>query len=249
MAHRNICVTGVKNLEYIQCSHCRNKYGVNDKLKDAAGKQIRCKNCHETFEIVIHDDSHTSESQINSEPAVIEQPAKKKVDAQALTSMVLGVILICVSVGGYLFLNKPELFSTAKQAAPKPIIPHNLVNPMAAGPAISEQAKPSSTKRKNVAAQSAQALKICKGLSADYWVRTRLLATAKLDTNTYMALLNMNLEQAQEIRKLCKEKLLVAKLVEAARTNKKPQWIKSEIGARLQQDARSHAKDSQNLSP
>jgi len=288
-------------LEYIQCPQCEKKYTVNDKLKAATGKQIRCKHCQQAFEIVIHDDSRAPEPQINSEPVVSNQPAEaqsasrsdnqapssdlsetseqdsrkeepepakagedqtpseekkkapsanKKVNVQALISMVLGVILICASVGGYLFLNKPELFGIATQPAPKPIIPHKLVNPMASDlprPAISKQA-PLSAANQNGAStpQSGQSLKICKALSADYWIRTRLLATAKLDTSTYIALLNMNLEQAQEIRKLCKEQSLVAKLAEAARTDKKPQWIKTEIDARLKQHAQGHARKGQN---
>ncbi len=279
-------------MEYIQCSHCQKKYGVNDKLKSAAGKQIRCKHCHETFEIVIHDNRRALEPQTDSEVVVCEQaadqslspdpsessaqdnrqeepkptkadevhppseeekgkeqPTKKTVNIHALISVVLGVTLIFASVGGYLFLNKPELFGINKQPEPKSVIPQNLVDPMAAGPAVAKQTKAPLTKRNNGASQSAQALKICKDLAADYWVRTRLLATAELDANTYMALLNMNLEQAQEIRKVCKEKSLVAKLAEAVRTNTKPQWIKPEIDARLQQNAQSKAQHSQNLSP
>lgn len=40
-------------MEYIQCPHCLNKYGVNDRMRQALGKQIRCKHCQEPFRIVI----------------------------------------------------------------------------------------------------------------------------------------------------------------------------------------------------
>jgi len=282
-------------LEYIQCSHCDKKYGVNDKIKAATGKQIRCKHCHAVFDIVIHSDHQSPEPQ-QHEPAASEQPPetepetrpanatgstdinetelrkgesdaaktdedqtlheepeKKKVNIQALISIVLGITLICASVGGYLFLNKPELFGLSGQTAPKPVIPRNLVNPMATDlprPATSDQDSASAAKHNSAPThQSEQSQKMCRDLSADYWIRTRLLATAKLDANTYMALLNMNLDQAQEIRKLCKQKALVAQLAEAARNNKEPQWIKTEIDARLQANKQAHTKNNQNISP
>jgi len=40
-------------LEYIQCPHCQKKYGVNEKVRAASGKTIKCKACKEPFEIVI----------------------------------------------------------------------------------------------------------------------------------------------------------------------------------------------------
>ncbi|TLS67543.1 hypothetical protein FEF65_06390 [Mariprofundus erugo] len=40
-------------MEYIQCPHCLNKYGVNDRMRQALGKQIRCKHCQQPFRIVI----------------------------------------------------------------------------------------------------------------------------------------------------------------------------------------------------
>ncbi len=73
---------------------------------------------------------------------------------------------------------------------------------------------------------------VCKDISADYWVRSRTLATANMDTATYMKLLNQNLEQADEIRKLCKEKSLISKIAQAARSEEKPAWIEQEINLR-----------------
>ncbi len=40
-------------MEYIQCPHCLKKYGVNDQVRSASGKSIRCKSCKESFEITI----------------------------------------------------------------------------------------------------------------------------------------------------------------------------------------------------
>lgn len=40
-------------MEYIQCPHCQKKYNVNEKVRAASGKSIRCKSCQESFEITI----------------------------------------------------------------------------------------------------------------------------------------------------------------------------------------------------
>ena len=40
-------------MEYIQCPHCQKKYSVNEKVRAASGKSIRCKSCQESFEINI----------------------------------------------------------------------------------------------------------------------------------------------------------------------------------------------------
>jgi len=166
-----------------------------------------------------------------------EPSGKKNINIQAVISMVLGVILIAASIGGYLFLNKPELVGVANQPAAKPMISHDLVHPMIADLprlAARETVHGSPVKKSTATAeQRHESLQACKDASADYWLRTRLLATADLDTKTYMGLLNMNVAQAQEIRILCKKKALIAKLSEAARSNKKPQWIKPEIEARI----------------
>jgi len=40
-------------MDFIQCPHCSHKYGVNDRMRTAVGKQIRCKQCQIPFRIVI----------------------------------------------------------------------------------------------------------------------------------------------------------------------------------------------------
>jgi len=281
-------------LEYIQCPQCEKKYTVNDKLKAATGKHIRCKHCQQAFEIVIHDGNNSEPQDIASPVSIAEstveastpsssnsplteplkiddqpedtrpsnveeqdkerneeqtQPAKKKnVKLQFLISIILGLILICASLGTYLFfynpelLNKTGLFNTTEQQQSTPIIPHNLVNPMTihlSHPAQSKKTASPPAKQispqhtASVPAESNQPSQVCKDASADYWLRTHLLATAKLDTNTYIKLLDMNVKQAVEIRKLCKETTVISRISEAARKGKKPPWIRVEIDSHL----------------
>lgn len=40
-------------MEYIQCPHCLHKYGVNERMRTAVGKQICCKQCQQAFRIII----------------------------------------------------------------------------------------------------------------------------------------------------------------------------------------------------
>lgn len=56
-------------MEYIQCPNCLKKYGVNEKIRAASGKAIRCKGCQESFEIAIYStpEPEKSESETKSE--------------------------------------------------------------------------------------------------------------------------------------------------------------------------------------
>ncbi len=42
-------------MEYIECTHCGKRYAANEKIKNAAGEFVRCKNCLEKFMIVVRD--------------------------------------------------------------------------------------------------------------------------------------------------------------------------------------------------
>ncbi len=46
-------------MEYIECTHCGKRYAANEKIKDAVGEFVRCKNCLEKFMIVVHDSKKT----------------------------------------------------------------------------------------------------------------------------------------------------------------------------------------------
>jgi len=42
-------------MEYIQCNHCHKKYRVNEQVRAAAGRMVKCKDCGEAIEIVIFE--------------------------------------------------------------------------------------------------------------------------------------------------------------------------------------------------
>jgi len=63
-------------MEYIQCPHCRKKYSVNDKVRAASGRTIRCKGCNEPFEITIFS-SPTAAAATEQESAAAEAPPNR----------------------------------------------------------------------------------------------------------------------------------------------------------------------------
>ena len=67
-------------MEYIQCTHCSKKYGINDKVRAAAGRSIACKGCGESFEIVIFETPSPSMPEKNQAAAkneILEPTAKE----------------------------------------------------------------------------------------------------------------------------------------------------------------------------
>jgi len=194
--------------------------------------------------------------------AAVVKKTTKKLNIQLLITIVLLIVLIAGAIGAYLFFNKDSLFADSSNTHTKTIIPHDLIKPIDIKlPAPGVTKKTPSIEQKAVQQAKAKPLEpvqkerpkampepmkktsdkpplsqVCKDISADYWVRSHTLATASMDTSTYMKLLNQNLEQANEIRKLCNDKRLIGKIAKAARENQKPTWIAAEISLRMDTD-------------
>lgn len=178
-------------------------------------------------------------------------PEKKNYNIQLFISIFLGISLLATITGAYLFFYHNELFHPSQQQDKKDIIPQQLVKPInitfpkhkqttdsqkSAPEQIKHQpiqpAPPS--KPKSLLDGPDHPSQVCKDSSADYWFRTRLLATSQLDTTTYLELLNQNLDQADEIRRLCKDNTLIGRITQSARTGQIPPWIKTEVTYRNQ---------------
>jgi len=97
----------------------------------------------------------------------------------------------------------------------------------------SGQTKPVAKKRLMMLDGPEHPSQVCKDVAAEYWLRTHVLGTTKLEFSAYMKLLNMNTDQAGEIRTLCKDKLLVGRITEAAKAEQQPAWISAELKSRL----------------
>jgi len=73
---------------------------------------------------------------------------------------------------------------------------------------------------------------VCKDVAADHWIRTHKLAHRQMSSETYIKLFNQGIDQTAEVRKLCKDKSLVARLTAAAQKEVIPDWIRVEIESR-----------------
>jgi len=192
------------------------------------------------------------------------QKSGKKINLQLLITIVLALTLILGGLGSYLYFYQPALFSDSDEQAAKTVIPHDLVKPAVAPDFKAQNAAdhetenkaPASTGKSTTQANSGvkkistitgdkdHPSQVCKDASADYWFRTRKLATVQLDVDTYMKLLQQNVDQAAEIRNLCPDRSLLGKITEAAKHDKQPKWIKSEISARIMHDASAQKTNS-----
>ncbi len=343
-------------MEFIQCPHCQKQYAVNDKLRAAVGKRIRCKHCTQAFQIIIQQASQTEAStpaasapqtemveapqpvpklpesiqpgatqpepdQFESRQPHIEnetddgliklveadkgtsddanqqsqktplsQPTeqtselpdsdkkavkktarktastKKKINLQMLITIILVATLIIAAIGAYFFLSKEKVNDTTAKQEIQNIIPMEIIKPLEIKEPPKQlkqqpaktledtvQITPQKVEKKPPVIPAKVSIKntpkpimtypktqACKSVSASYWIRTNTLATTSMDTATYMKLLNQNLEQADEIRKLCKDKTFIGKISKAARTDNKPEWIQQEINSLLQKQKKSN---------
>ena len=135
-------------MEYIQCSHCNKKYGINDKVRAAVGHTIACKACGEPFEIELFETpspsmpeanqatvekkqvneavketnnakpEHTQRKRRRAQPT--SEPATKK---KSSLPMLLGITIVILST--YMFYHDRNINIV------KPFVPTELSSPSA----------------------------------------------------------------------------------------------------------------------
>lgn len=161
------------------------------------------------------------------------RPLPKKSRVQLMITITLTLLLIAAATVAGLYFYQPELFRPAQKAATDTVMPAQLVDPMLTNrerqTALQRDAGADGDQR-----HGDQPSQACKDAAAEYWLRTRVLATTKLETKAYMQLLEMNLEQAEQIRQWCHDKDIVSRVAKAARAGEEPEWIAAEIRARSQ---------------
>lgn len=190
---------------------------------------------------------------------VTKKSAKKPLNIQMVILVILGTLLIAGTSGAYLYFYNQELF---KQLAEQPqvepesgikpfdpfdrrIKPDSAAEPQAQpSPAEHEAAQPESSAQEAPASveestKPAAATdgplnpsQVCRDAAADYWIRTNMIANATLTNEAYVKLLNQGITLTDEVRTRCKERTLVGRLAESARSEEVPEWIKKEIIAR-----------------
>jgi len=200
---------------------------------------------------------------------VTKKSAKKPMNIQMVILVFLGTLLIAGVSGAYLYFYNHELFerlaeqpqvepeSTIKPFDPfdrqvkpdsaatpqtslakdKPDLPEPRAQEATAG--VEESSKPATPTD-----GPSNPSQVCRDAAADYWIRTNMIANAMLTSEAYIKLLNQGISLTDEVRTRCKERALVGRLTDSARSEEVPEWIKKEIIARTSAKPDKRSKPS-----
>jgi len=234
-------------MEYIQCTHCSKKYGINDKVRAAAGRNITCKGCGESFKIVIFETPTPSMPKANQaaakneslEPTVKErsstQPERKKtIPHQSKTnhkkkklspSMLLGVAIIAFSI--YMFyqdrnfdVGQPFVATETAKPTPKPS-EHSPLAP-------AEEEAPINKPKVLIHQDLSEA---CKNISAQQWVMDYTMMHGMPEKSEYVRMLDESVQNTAEIRKKCGSSSIVQEVLATATKGAPPKWLEKHVSA------------------
>ncbi|NWF35577.1 zinc-ribbon domain-containing protein [Mariprofundus sp. KV] len=199
---------------------------------------------------------------------VTKKSARKPMNIQMVILVILGTLLIAGASGVYLYFYNHELFERLAEqprAEPesdiKPFDPFDRQEkPDSAAapqtpPAGSETEQPQTsapaaasvdekTEPEEITDDPLNPSQVCRDAAADYWIRTNMIANATLTNEAYIKLLNQGISLTDEVRTRCKERALVGRLAESARSEEVPEWIKKEIIARTSAKPDKRSKPS-----
>jgi len=235
-------------MEYIQCSHCNKKYGVNDNVRAAAGRNITCKSCGNPFEIVLFETPSPSMPEINKEAAKNEtiestpieehnpniqpkkkrkkpintkpEPTKKK---KISPSMLLGIAIITLSI--YVFyqdrsidIGQPFVATETPRPSTKP----------ATALKYKEEA-PASTKKQALSHKKLS--EACKAIAAQEWVMDYTMMHGMPDSNEYVHSIDESIQNTAEIREKCGSSEIVQEVLASAKQGVPPKWLEMHVSA------------------
>jgi len=235
-------------MEYIQCSHCNKKYGVNDKIRAAAGRTIHCKSCGEPFEIELFETPSASMPQTsqpahakekkseevmkkdenNNPPITKKKKEKRSRESEPIEkkkfapSMILGVAIIALSI--YVFYQDRSIdigqpFVATQTPRPKPSV-H-------APTQLREQEEVSIIESKAIAHENLS--KACKDIAAQEWVMDYTMMHGMPEGNEYISMLDESTQNTAEIRKKCGGASIVQEVLATAKEGSPPEWLKEHV--------------------
>jgi len=176
-----------------------------------------------------------------------EKPApiklKKRLNIQFIVLLLLLFTLFCAVIGLFIYLKFPQwLAPKAEQSTSLEAI--ELIKPIKLFPAgppepdsaakqkALEPVDPMAGYDKAMLEGPDKPSQVCRDSAADFWIRIHVMSTSKIDSHTYMQLMNQGLGQPAEIRNLCRDRFLTGRLTEAAKKDQLPDWISTEVNAR-----------------
>jgi len=236
-------------MEYIQCSHCHKKYGINDKIRAAAGRQITCKHCQQAFEITIFETP--SPSLPNEKKPVVEstnitatpqekmpphKPPKQRrktttdptktepINTKKLSpSMLLGVAIIAVSM--YVF------YQDRNVEIGQPFVATESPKPTAKASNAVSHREEDSAKRETKTIVHSTLSEACKAISAQEWVIDYTMMHGMPDGNEYVHSIDESIQNTAAIREKCGSSKIVQEVLASAKEGMPPKWLEKHISA------------------
>ncbi|PIW47864.1 MAG: hypothetical protein COW18_07810 [Zetaproteobacteria bacterium CG12_big_fil_rev_8_21_14_0_65_54_13] len=185
--------------------------------------------------------SFTAAGDEDEKPAPIK--LKKRLNIQFIVLLLLLFTLSCAVIGLFIYIQFPQ-WLTPKAEQANSMGPLTVIKPIKLFPAGPPQ--PDSTAKqtapdpvdemaghdKTMLEGPDKPSQVCRDSAADFWIRIHIMSTSKIDSRTYMQLMNQGLGQPAEIRNLCRDRFLTGRLTEAAKKDQLPDWISAEVNAR-----------------
>jgi len=226
-------------LEYIQCTHCNKRYAANDKARAAVGKFTPCRNCKEDFLVVILDTEARGEDQnitISSEGWDPSQTMSQVTDH----SIVDLAHTIKEDDTGEEARAREVLASMRKEKRNKNVKLLALVLVLLAATvayfvtqddsklsvsSINQLQAPSTLTHEEIDANNAE----CRAAAAQKWITDYTVMHTDYTAEKFVLLLKTSQRQAEKINAACKNKQLIAQLIDAATAKIEPAWIQTDI--------------------
>jgi len=238
-------------MEYIQCTNCDKKYGVNDNIRAAVGKSIKCKACNSVFPIVIHDTEAKpvppKEDAPQAAPAAaggwdpsevmppkesVKEAVKKQADPEedeADDASDLALLHAAVQKK-----KKQQLYTgiglgvcLLLGVAVLSMLDEEgevVVAPVAKQVQTMQQ-------KKVVTKLNDHDNQACKQAAAEQWLIDFRVMNSDYSAQEYVQMLEQSQNQSAKVREACADESVVAEILESATAKQQPSWFEAEIHA------------------
>ncbi|MDQ6988817.1 MAG: zinc-ribbon domain-containing protein [Mariprofundaceae bacterium] len=235
-------------MEYIECTHCHKKYGVNDKIRAAAGRDIKCKACQKTFPIVLlgaevleedlsvvreggWDPSFTmpttetqakggtAKSQTDTDDDEGDLAAFVKAEKQKKKLQIQ--VISGLAVFALLILTLFFILG----GEPNLVTQVSNITQSAEKKAQQDAVKSSQLEDKDNAE--------CREAAAAQWAIDSQIMHGDYSAEIYVELLQRSQLQSAQVRQLCRDTNIIQHILKSATEAYKPQWFEQELKALL----------------
>ncbi|MDQ6952321.1 MAG: zinc-ribbon domain-containing protein [Mariprofundaceae bacterium] len=250
-------------MEYIQCQHCHKKYRVNEQVRAAAGRMVKCKDCGEAIEIVIfqslqddvpmpeasqekkHDGEQVEPSQVpesstekkerggHSSHEIVEKDKNKK---KITLSVMLGVLIVSASIYGFFqgrSQQADDLHQLVSTKHATQIETKTETEPLALSTQGDEDQDITDIPENHGVSYS----QACKEAAAQQWLTDFSMSHGKKQSRDYLALLDQGIQTSALIRQYCGGFKVVTEVLQTAQNGVPPEWLLHTVNEMTQGDS------------